>query len=492
VDLYRLYASEHTIVTASATNSENPLTGVYGMPERGDEAVFGWVTNQNMAMLTDLYELTMADSYFRQGRNDWATFDLFVRSLPTDRAFLVSAGLAQALLYLRDMQFSEEALTYLSTAGCVTRGFLDYLRRFKFRGDVWALREGEIYFPPEPILRVSGPRIDVQIIETFLLNTFNAQSMWASKAARMVLAAEGRGVVDFSLRRDHGTDAAMKVARASYLAGALGTSNVLAGQLFGIRTYGTMAHAYVMSFDDELTAFRAFAHDCPVNVVLLIDTYDTLRGVENAITVAHEMAARGQRLRGVRIDSGDLGPLSAEVRRRLDAAGFTEVRILLSGDLDEYRMQELLAAGAAADLFGIGTNLGTSPDDPSLGGVYKLVEDHAGPRAKLSTGKATLPGRKQVWRTVRDGMFERDIITLADEPPVNDAEPLLNQVMVKGEISEQIPTLEEARAFCRSRLAQLPPAQRRIRDYGEYPVELSAAVVRLRETAYAAAEAKAR
>ena len=456
--------------------------------ENREREVFGWVTQDNMAWLTDLYELTMADSMFRQGRNDQASYDLFVRSLPGGRAFLVAAGLAQALLYLRDMRFDEAGLDYLSRVRCLTPRFLDYLRDFRFSGDVWALPEGEVYFPPAPLLRVTGPRIEVQLIESFLLNTFNAQSMWASKAARMVLAAQGRGVIDMSLRRDHGMDAAMKVARAAYLAGATGTSNVLAGQVFGIPTYGTMAHAYVMSFDSELAAFRAFAEDCPTDVVLLIDTYDTLRGADHAVQVAREMAARGQQLVGVRIDSGDLVELSRAVRAKLDAAGLEKVRILLSGDLDEYRIQELLDQGTAVNSFGVGTNLGTSPDDPSLGAVYKLVEDSAGPRAKLSTGKATLPGRKQVWRFHGpDGTMVKDRIALADEPAPADAEPLLVQVMRGGEMVGDVPTLAEARERCARRLAQLPPSLRRIHDYGSYPVEISPGLERLRAQAYASA-----
>ncbi len=454
--------------------------------ENDAQSVFGWVNNDNMAMLVDLYELTMADSYYRHKRNDTATFDLFVRSLPHGRAFLVSAGLAQALYYLKHLRFSEEALAYLRLIRCMTPGFVDYLRNFKFTGDVWALPEGEIYFPPEPVLRVTGPRIEVQIIETFLLNTFNALSMWASKAARMTLAAEHRSVIDMSPRRDHGADAAMKVARASYMAGIAGTSNLLAGQLFGIPTYGTMAHAYVMSFDDELTAFRAFAKDCPGNVLLLIDTYDVMTGVENAIIVGKEMAGRGETLRGVRIDSGDLLGLSKAVRAKLDAAGLQHVRILLSGDLDEYLISDMLAQGVEADLFGVGTNLGTSPDDPSLGGVYKLVEDEAGPRAKLSTGKATLPGCKQIYRRVdADGTFAGDVIILADEPAVPDAEPLLVQWMAGGELLRKVPSLDEARTYCLKRLAQLPLNIRCIRDYETYPVEITPALAKVRDKAYA-------
>lgn len=452
------------------------------------DSVFGWVNADNMDWLTDLYELTMADSMFRQGRNDWATYDLFVRRLPHGRAFLVSAGLSQALLYLRDMRFGEEGLAFLGQHRCLTPGFIDYLRHFRFSGDVWAMPEGEVYFPPEPLLRIAGPRIEVQVVESFLLNTFNAQSMWTSKAARITLAAQGRSVIDMSLRRDHGMDAAMKVARASYIAGAAGTSNVLAGITYDIPSYGTMAHAYIMSFDTELAAFRAFAEDCPTNVVLLIDTYDTLRGAEHAIIVAKEMAERGEQLRGVRIDSGDVGELSKVVRARLDAAGLTDVMILLSGDLDEYSIQRLLAEGAEVDSFGVGTNLGTSPDDPSLGAVYKLVEDGAGPRAKLSTGKATLPGSKQVWRFHDpEGYMSHDLLALADETPPANGEPLLQHVMHAGELVGDLPTLAQMRERCLTRLNELPPELRKMEGYGSHSVYISPALEALKERAYALA-----
>lgn len=441
---------------------------------------FGYVTPENVALLVDLYELAMADSYLRHGMNDRATFALFVRSLPPNRAFLISAGLDTALAYLEMLRFTPEAIAYLRGLGLFSEAFLDYLREFRFSGDVRAIREGEVFFPPEPLLEVTGPRIEAQIVETFLLNTLNFQVMVASKAARAVLAARGRGVVDFSPRRDHGADAALKVARAAYLAGCSGTSNVLAGMVYGIPVVGTMAHSYVMSFSDELEAFRAFARDFPNNAVLLVDTYGTAQGVANAITVGREMAERGARLRGVRIDSGDLVAQSRAARRALDDAGFRDVQILLSGDLNEYRIADLLAQGAAVDAFGVGTELGTSADAPSIGGVYKLVEDEKGYRIKLSTGKATLPGRKQVWRVHDDdGAPAGDVITLVDEPGPTHGVPLLHEV-ARGGRRLLAESLSEVRGRCTEQLAALPEELRQLDDTVPYAVTLSPALETLR------------
>jgi len=449
---------------------------------------FGFLTPQNMGLLTDLYELTMADSYFRQGMNDPATFDVFVRELPSDRAFLVSAGLEAVLYYLEHVRFDREALAYLRSLRRFSEGFLDYLRDFRFSGSVRAIPEGEVFFPQEPLVEVSAPRIETQLIETFLLNTLNFQVTIASKAARVVLAAQGRDVIDFSPRRDHGADAALKVARAAYIGGCVGTSCVLAGHLYGIPVFGTMAHSYVMSFPDELAAFRAFATDFPGSVVLLIDTYDTLKGAERAITVARELAARGHRLRGVRIDSGDLVAASREVRALLDAAGLRDVQIVLSGGLNEYKIADLLAAGADADAFGVGTELGTSADAPFVEGVYKLVEDASGYRVKLSTGKATLPGRKQVWRSIDpQGWLLYDTVALADEPGPGGSEPLLVEVMRAGR-AVRTDTLAAMRDRCRQRLAHLPPPLLALRGTVSPPVRLSPALEALRERMYALAE----
>ncbi len=442
---------------------------------------FGFVTPRNMALLVDLYELVMMDSYLRQEMNRPATFDLFIRELPPHRSFLVSAGLESILYYLEHVAFDEELLAYLQSLNLFSDAFLAYLREFRFTGDVWAIPEGEIFFPPEPLLELRAPRIEAQLVETFLLNALNFQVMVASKAARVVLAARDRTVVDFSPRRDHAADAAMKAARASYLAGCAGTSNVLAGMEYGIPVYGTMAHSYVMSFADELAAFRAFARDFPHNATLLIDTYDTLQGAKNAITIAREMATRGQVLRGVRIDSGDLVTVSRQVRALLDAAGFSAIRIFLSGELDEYKIDRLLSHGAAVEAFGVGTAMGTSEDAPSIGGVYKLVEDDLGPKMKLSAGKATLPGRKQVWRRHTADSRLADVIALYEEPAIKDAEPLLVKVMEGGR-SLDASRLEEIRQRCYGRLRSLPAAFRDLHHVPPSPVSLSAQVQTLQRT----------
>ncbi|WP_457634132.1 nicotinate phosphoribosyltransferase [Oceanithermus desulfurans] len=423
-------------------------------------------------LTVDLYELTMADSYLRRGRNEPAVFDLFVRPPVPGRRFLVAAGVEAALDYLERLRFGEEDLAYLRSLGVFSEAFLDYLARFRFTGEVWAVREGELVFPGEPILYVRAPRIEAQIVETYLLNVVNFHTLIASKAARVRLAAGfDASVVDFSPRRDHGPEAALGVAYASYLAGLDGTSNVEAGRLLGLPVVGTMAHAYVMSFPSELEAFRAFAADHPAPV-LLIDTYDTLEGARRALEVARELRAEGRALAGVRIDSGDLPTLTRRVRRVFDEAGFPEVKILISGDLDEYRIQAFLAAGGVADGYGVGTRLGTSYDLPALGGVYKLVEDAAGPQLKKSPGKRTWPGRKQVWRRWGEDAV-RDVLGLADEEAAG--EPLLAPRMRDGRRLAAPEPLAAARERVRGWLARLPEDLRVIAadPKPDYPVEIS-------------------
>ena len=438
----------------------------------------GWVTEENMALLTDLYELTMAQSYLRGERNEMATFDLFVRHLPRNRSFLVSAGLEQILLFLERMSFTDDSIHYLKKLNMFSDDFLDYLRKFKFTGTVYAIPEGEIYFPNEPAVVVTAPRIEAQIVETFLLNTFNFESLIASKAARVVIAAGGIAVVDFSPRRDHGADAAMKAARASYIAGCAGTSNVLAGKEFGIPVYGTMAHSYVMSFKSELESFREFVKDFPDNSSLLIDTYDVIEGAKNAILVGKEMERQGKQLKGVRIDSGDLAELSRRVRQMLDEAALGYVMIMASGDLNEYRIKEFIRRGLRADIFGVGTEMGTSKDAPALGGIYKLVEDNFGPRMKFSEDKVTLPGRKSLFRILRsDGKFEKDLIALHGETPDSkDTYPLLEKVMENGRIIPDLPSLSKIRERLRESLERLPDELKEIEEVHEYQAEISSAL----------------
>lgn len=446
-----------------------------------------WVTPENVSLLVDLYELTMADSYLRQDLNQRSVFDLFVRELPRKRNFLLSAGLESALAYLAELRFTPDALEYLESLSLFSHEFLEYLEEFRFTGDVWAIPEGEVVFPPEPVLELRAPRIEAQIVETFLLNQINFQTMIAAKAARIVLAVQGRTVVDFSPRRDHGADAALKAARSAYIAGCAGTSNVLAGRIYNIPVYGTMAHSYVMSFEDELSAFRAFAEDFPDNVIVLIDTYDTSQGAKNTVQIARELAERGKHVKGVRIDSGDLAQLSREVRKILDDSGFPEIRILLSGDLNEYKIDELLQEGAVADSFGVGTELGTSYDAPALGGVYKLVEDERGYHAKLSAGKATLPGRKQIWRFFGDqDRMDYDALALSEEPAPDDgAVPLMQLVMRAGERLGSPEPLDAIRTRCQRALCALPESLKALERAEEpYEVRLSPQLEELRDRIY--------
>ena len=433
-----------------------------------------WVDDSNASLLTDLYELTMAASYHGHGMNYQATFDLFIRQLPERRNFLVACGISDALHYLHTMRFEDSALEYLKSLQIFSDDFLSHLAGYRFQGEVWAAPEGEIVFENEPLMRVTAPLIEAQIVETFLLNCVAFQTMVASKAARVAIACGDKRFLDMSPRRDHAADAALKAARAAYVGGASGTSNVLAGHFYGIPVSGTMAHSYVMAFEDEERAFRAFVHDFPNNAVLLIDTFDVLEGARRAARVAADVASEGVIVKGVRIDSGDLAPLSRSVRDILDSAGLDDVEIILSGDLDEYRIKAMLDDGVPVSSFGVGTQLGTSADAPTLGAVYKLVADERGPKIKLSTGKATLPGRKQVLRFERDGIFERDEIALEGEE-ARGGRPVLVKVMEKGERVDADGGLEAARMRCGAGLRRLPPTLRRLGAPAQrYRVEPSA------------------
>src|SRR3972149_973757 len=328
---------------------------------------------ENMSMFTDLYELTMCASYFDNDKFEPATFDLFVRRLPENRGYLLFAGLEQVLQFLESVKVTDAHLAYLAKQG-FNRQFLNYLRNFKFTGDVWAVPEGTVAFPCEPLIRVTAPIIEAQLVETFLLNTVNLQTMIATKASRVIHAAKGKAIIEFGLRREHGIDAGMKVARSSYIAGCQGTSNVLAGLSYGIPVFGTMAHSFVMSFEKEIDAFRAFAKTFPNNSTLLIDTYDDITGAEKAAQVAKELERKGCKLGGVRLDSGDLAETSKKVRALLDKKGLQQVSIFASGDLDEYKIADLLSKDAKIDAFGVGTKMGTSAEYPFTDVIYKLSE----------------------------------------------------------------------------------------------------------------------
>ncbi|MFN2524716.1 MAG: nicotinate phosphoribosyltransferase [Actinomycetota bacterium] len=428
-----------------------------------------WPSAGEAALLTDLYELTMAASYYSQGLgNQPATFDLFIRELPEKRNFLVACGLEDALDYLETLHFDDDAVDYLQSLEIFSNDFLAELGRLRFDGDVWAIPEGEVFFEREPVLRVTGPLLQAQIVETFLINCIAFQSMVASKAVRVAIACENCEFVDFSLRRDHGADAGLKAARAAYISGASATSNVLAGKRYGIPVSGTMAHSYVMSFASEEDAFRAFARDFPTRAVLLIDTFDVEEGARRAARVANELVPEGVEIRGVRIDSGDLAPLSHAVRKILDEAGLNKVQIILSGDMDEYRIREILKEGAPVDAFGVGTQMGTSGDAPSLGGVYKLVEDAGGPKVKLSVGKLTFPGRKQIFRMEKEGRYERDLIALEEETA--KGRPLLVKVLAEGRRAGPPEPLADLRERCRQAIEALPDYLRSLDPSPAYPV----------------------
>ena len=435
---------------------------------------------ENLTLLTDLYQLTMAQAYFREQRMKTATFSLFIRSYPPNRGYFVAAGLRDVLDYLQTLSFDTEAVEYLASQNLFSDDFLNYLGDLKFSGDVWAMPEGRIFFADEPVLEITAPIIEAQLVETFVINQIHLQSLIATKASRCVHAAAGRPLADFALRRTHGTDAGMKVARASYLAGFAGTSNVKAGQQYGIPLVGTMAHSFVMSFEREIDAFRAYVASFPNNAILLIDTYDTLSGAKNAVQVAKEMIARRQKLIGVRIDSGDLAAQARVVREIFDEADLREVKIIGSGGLDEFDLLDFSAANVPFDSYGVGTKMGMSADAPWTDISYKLVEYHGRPVLKRSTGKISWPGKKQVFRW-RDGAgeFARDVIGQRDENL--GGELLLKEFMHEGKAQSHFPTLLESRKVFAADFAALAQGVKAIREPARYTVEFSAKLNVLRE-----------
>ncbi len=459
------------------------------MPHQNDRSgriqpgafVSGPVTLRDAALFTDLYEITMAASYFREGMRGAATFSLFVRRLPPERSFLVAAGLEDVLRFLEDFRFSADALWYLRSLQRFPDDFLEFLSRVRFTGEVRAVPEGTVVFTDEPMLEVTAPIIEAQLVETAVLNLCHFQTVVTSKAARSVLAARGRPVVEFGLRRAPGLDAGMKAARSSFVAGAAMSSNVLAGLCYGIPPTGTMAHSYVTAFPHEIDSFRAFARAFPQHTILLIDTYDTVAAAHKAVVVANEMEASGGRLAGVRLDSGDIVALSREVRRVLDAAGLQYVKIFVSGGLDEDQMDRFLAQGAPIDAFGVGTRMDVSADAPYLDMAYKLVKYDGRNVLKTSEGKRTWAGEKQVYRfRGPDGRCDHDVIALRDEPPLGArADALLHTVMRSGRPAEPPPPLAAVRDYCAAQLAALPDAVRRLHDATNYPVRYSDRLVAL-------------
>lgn len=387
---------------------------------------------ESLALFIDLYELTMAASYFEHQKFEPATFSLFIRNYPRNRCYFVSAGLADVLSYLERLKFFPEDLQYLEETGLFKPEFLSYLEKFRFTGDVYAIPEGRLFFVNEPLLEVTAPLIEAQIVETFVINAINLQVLIATKASRCVHAAWPRKLVDFSLRRTQGTDAGMKVARASFIGGFVGTSNILAGKIYGIPIFGTMAHSFITSFEEEIDAFRAFAQTFPDNSVLLVDTYDTLQGTRIAAKVGKELARKGKNLKGVRLDSGDIASLSREVRNILRENGLKKTIIFASGGFDEYKIEEVLRQGGDIDSLGVGTKMGVSADAPYFDMAYKMVQYDGRPVLKLSPGKISLASDKQVFRFITSsGKLRRDIIGLRDDS-LKGGEPLLRKMMSKG------------------------------------------------------------
>jgi nicotinate phosphoribosyltransferase len=432
-------------------------------------------------LFTDLYELTMAAGYWKRGLDAQATFSLYLRGGP-QRGYYVAAGLDAALTFLEHYRFDTGEVDHLHRTGLFDPAFLDYLAGVRFSGDVCALPEGTIFFPDEPLLEVRAPIIEAQLLETFLINTIGLHTLIATKAARCVYAARGRGLIDFALRRTQGLDAGMAAARSTYLAGFDATSNVLAAKEYGIPAAGTMAHSFVQVFEDEKEAFEAYAQSFPDRTILLIDTYDTLHGAALAVEVARKSAAAGHPLIGVRLDSGDLIALSRQVRTIFDSAGMTDVKIFASSGLDEYGVDQVVTSGAAIDAFGVGTKVGVSADLPFLDMVYKLVRYGDRDVRKLSPGKQTLAGEKQVFRRTDDkGRYLEDVIGTRNETD-DRGRPLLETVMQAGRITRPLPNLDEIRLSFKTNFEKLPGRYKNLSQPDAYPVRLSPDLAALQKT----------
>ncbi len=429
-------------------------------------------------LLTDLYQLNMVQAYLDHGERKLAVFEFFMRTLPARRRFLLAAGLEQVLGFFETLRFSAADLEWLASTGRFGKNLIDYLASLRFSGDVHAMPEGTAFFADEPILRVTAPLPESQFVESRVINILHFQALIAAKAARVMLAAGNRLVVDFGFRRAHGAEAGLLAARASYIAGFAGTATVAAEKHFGIPTFGTMAHSYIEAHDDEATAFEHFARARPNNLTLLLDTYDTEAAAKKVVALAPRLKARGITIRAVRLDSGDLVALSKSVRRILDAGGLADITIFASGGLDEDSVAAVIRAGAPIDGFGVGTSLTTSSDVPALDCAYKLQEYGGLARRKQSSRKATWPGRKQVWRRYGpDGRMAGDILGLENE--AQSGEPLLRLVMQNGRRVGPTPTLAEIRARAAGELARLPEPLRSLEPGAPYPVQVSDSLTRL-------------
>jgi nicotinate phosphoribosyltransferase len=426
-------------------------------------------------LTTDLYELNMVQAYLDRGETKEAVFEFFVRRLPARRSFMLAAGLDDALSYLETLQFSDADIAWLKGTGRFRHNLIDYLAAFRFTGDVYAMPEGSVCFPNEPLLRIVAPLPEAQIVESRLINIMNFQTLIASKAARMVLAAPGKVLADFGLRTAHGEEAGMYSARASFIAGFAGAANVAAGQRYGLPIVGTMAHSFIQVHDDEMQAFENFARARPDGIILLIDTYDTEAGAHKVVELARKLAEDGIKIRGVRIDSGDLAESARKVRGILDAGGLTDVIILVSGGVDEDVIKHMAETDAPIDGYGIGVSLATSIDAPAFDCAYKLQEYAGHPKRKLSEGKQTWPGRKQVWRSYdTEGRMAGDILTIeGDKQP---GESLIVQVMRGGKRIGAAPTLDQIRDRAVHDLARLPLAMVQLQQGASYPVEVAEAL----------------
>jgi nicotinate phosphoribosyltransferase len=430
------------------------------------------------ALLTDLYQLTMLQGYFDQGMEQSATFEFFVRKLPASRGFLLAAGLEQALVFLENLQVTPEEIEWVSGDGRFSKDFIDSLAALRFTGEVHAMPEGTVFFPDEPILRVTAPMPQAQLVESRLINLLHFQTLIASKAARCVLTAPDKMLIDFGLRRAHGAEAGLLAARASYIAGFTGSATVLAAPLFDIPVYGTMAHSFIQAHDDEMEAFDHFARSQPGNVVLLIDTYDTEAGAKKVVELAPRLQAEGIQVKAVRLDSGDLAEHAHKVRKILDDGGLEKTGIFSSGSIDEYVLRELLAAGAPIGGFGIGTHMDTSADAPYLDCAYKLTEYAGIARRKRSEGKATWPGRKQVYRLyAQHGRMQEDILTI--EGDTQDGEALIRPYMKQGKRLHQPELLETIRQRAAAELERLPLHLQELGIMPAYQVSVSPALQKL-------------
>jgi nicotinate phosphoribosyltransferase len=432
-------------------------------------------------LLTDLYQFTMMETYLQTGMDKTAVFEFHVRNLPPSRGFLVATGLNSVLSFLENLHFSSAEIAYLAKTGRFSEKLLAYLSSCRFRGDVYALPEGTVCFANEPLIRIIAPLPMAQLVETRLMNFFHFETTIASKAARCILAAGEKKLVDFGLRRTHGAEAGILAARATYISGFSGTATVIADTLYGIPIFGTMAHSYIEAFGNEEEAFIAFARANPNNVTFLIDTYDTARGARSAVNAAKRLIKEGIRTQAVRLDSGDLLALSKEVRSILDQNGVPDIQILVSGNIDELMIRKLAAGGAPIDAFGVGTRLDTSEDAPYMECAYKLMEYDGKPRLKKSSGKATLPGRKQVMRSFRDGRMVRDMVTL--EGDMQEGTPLVEKVMDQGRRLLPAPDLANVASYTKSQLQSLPENLRQLAVVPAYPVEIAPALIHLMEEA---------